>query len=101
TYPRVFRGVVDVLAVRDGQSVNISAEPNQTAGVVEAVRQDVAVGASSDGQHLGNQAAPLEVVDDHRSCAMLVVADLWVGVNVAPDGDQSLVQRTGEFPDLG
>jgi hypothetical protein len=29
------------------------------------------------------------------------VADFWVGMNVAPDSDQSLVQRTGEFPDLG
>ena len=89
----VLGGVVDVLAVGDGQGVDVGAQSHQTGGVVEATRQHIAVGAGADGKHLRHQPGPLELVDDESCGAMLVVSDLRMGVNIAPDGDQALIQR--------
>jgi hypothetical protein len=41
------------------------------------------------------------MVDNERRGAMLVVADLWMGMNVPSDGDQSLVQSDRQPGDLG
>ena len=54
--------------------------------------QHVAIGAGANGQHFGDQAGPLELVDDESGGAMLVVSDLRMGVDVPPDGDQPLVE---------
>jgi hypothetical protein len=95
TYARVLGGKVNALAVRNGQGIDIGAESDKTGGIVEAAGQDVAVRAGSDWQHLRDQPNPLKIVDNKRRGAMLVVADLWMGMDVASDGDQSLVQSGG------
>jgi hypothetical protein len=91
----VLGGIVDVLAIEDGQGIDVGAQSHQTGGVVVTAREHVAIGAGANRQHLRDKTGPLELVDDQCGGAMLVVTSLWVGVNVAPDGDQPLVQRAG------
>ena len=75
--------------------------PDQAVGVVEAVGQHVAVRPGADRQHLGHQAGPLQLVDDHRSGAVFEVADLGMGVDVAADGDQAVLKIRDESLDGG
>ncbi len=89
---RISRAIADVLAVGDGQRIDVGAQSDHAGGEVEAVRQHVAVRAGADRQHLGDQAGPLEFVDDDAGGPILGVTDLGIGVQIAADADQPVVE---------
>ena len=101
-HARHLRGEVDRAAVRDRQGVEVGAQADQAlALLVEAVRDDVAPRAGADRQDLGHQADGLEDLDHPRGGAVLGVADLGVGVQVAADGDEPLVHGVDLGDDPG
>jgi len=74
-------------------SASMSARsPDHAGAEVEPVRQDVAVRARTDRKHLGDQAGPFQFVDDDTGRPILGVTDLGIGVQVAADGDQPVVE---------
>ena len=92
---RDFGGVVDSLAVGDSQRINVGAQSHQTGGVFEPTRQHIAIGSGTNRKHLGDQPGPLQVVDDECRGAMLVIPDFRMGVDIAPNSDEALVQSAG------
>ena len=92
------RAVGHVLAVLDGQGVQIRPQPDQVVGA-GAVGEDVADRARAGPQHLGVQSRAGQGVHHQLGGAVLLVADLGMGVEIAADGDQIAEQPVGLRPD--
>src|SRR3954468_5592163 len=99
--PRILGGVVDVLAVLNRQSIDVSTQADQSGRVLETAGQHVAVGAGTDGKHLHHEPSAFQLIDDQSSGAVLAMPNLWMSVDVPPDSNEPLVESGGLPRNLG
>ncbi len=89
------RGAVGhVLLVRDRQRVEVGAQPDE-ADPVGRRGADIADQADPVGQDHGRQPGRLEVPGDQPGGAVLLAADLRVGVDLAPQRHQLVLEPLG------
>ncbi len=89
------RAVGDGLGVRNGQRVDVGAQRERVTGAAH-LAADVADQSGAGGEHPRGEARLLQTLLDRGGGAELLVPELGVHVEVAPEGDELLVESVRE-----